>query len=250
MTSKTSAPHSMGLQPAADFGTRFSAFMIDAVLLFSMQWVIFIVLSRQLQAAGLTATEQCDETTAALCEGPSTLLWAILLMFLLVSTVGYHAVFEGRYGATPGKRWMGLAVVSSTDQSPIGLSAGLLRSIVRQSFWLSLFFVLDVSPLSLGLPAVLFIALPLLMLVVFVIGAINPTGQAGHDLVAKTYVVHSDELKVPPQAPEAQAPQARAPQAQLSLDPTELDAGNPETAGPATALADITISDETLEEPA
>ena len=40
---------------AADFGTRFSAFMIDAVLLGAVQWVVFFVLSRQLQAVGLSA---------------------------------------------------------------------------------------------------------------------------------------------------------------------------------------------------
>ena len=97
--------------PAADFGSRFSAFMIDAAILFGAQWTIFIVLSRQLQAAGLTSTEPCVPNGVELCEGPSTPLWILLLAFLLISTVGYHAFFEGRYGATPGKQWMNLSLI-------------------------------------------------------------------------------------------------------------------------------------------
>jgi len=184
--------------PTADFGTRFSAFAIDALLLFSGQWVIYIALSRQLQAVGLTSTEPCVPDAVALCEGPSTLLWALLLVFLVVSTIGYHAVFEGVYGATPGKRWMGLAVVDQARTSPIGLSAGILRSLVRQSFWLSLLFVFDASPLALGLPAVLFVGLPALTLGAFVWGAFSADGRAGHDLVAKTLVVRADQVVVRP----------------------------------------------------
>ena len=182
--------------PTADFGTRFSAFVIDALLLFLGQWVIYIVLSRQLQAVGLTSTEPCVPDAVALCAGPSTLLWALLLTFLVVSTVGYHAVFEGVYGATPGKRWMGLAVVDHALTSPIGLSAGILRSLVRQAFWLSLLFVFDVSPLALGLPAVFFIGLPALALGGFVWGAFSADGRAVHDVVAKTSVVRTDQVSI------------------------------------------------------
>ena len=182
--------------PTADFGTRFSAFMVDAAVLFAAQWLIFMVLSRQLQAVGMTTTEPCDAASTALCEGPSTLLWVLLTLFLLASTVAYHAVFEGLYGATPGKRWLGLAVVTPDGRSPVGLAAGTLRSVIRQSFWLALFFVLEPSPLSLGLPSILFIALPILTLGVFVLGAFSPNGRAGHDLVARTLVVRTDQVEV------------------------------------------------------
>ncbi len=179
----------------ADFGTRFSAFMIDAGGLFAAQWVIFLVLSRQLQAVGLTSTEPCVENSVAVCEGPSTLLWALLLLVFVGSTVAYHAVFEGIYGATPGKRWMGLAVVDRDGATPIGLVAGLLRSVVRQSFWLSLLFVFDVSPFGLALPPVLFLSVPILMLGTFVCGAVRVDGLAVHDLVAKTQVVRVSTIE-------------------------------------------------------
>lgn len=193
MTTPSSAPVS-----TADFGTRFSAFVIDGLLLVSVQWIAFIVLSRQLQAVGLTSTSPCSEGSAALCEGPSTALWALLLVLLVGSTLAYHAVFEGRYGATPGKRWMGLAVTNLDGAGPVGMTAGLLRAVVRQSFWLSLLFLFEASPLSLGLPAPLFVLVPIVTLSVFIIGAFSPNGLAGHDLIAKTMVVRSDQVTVRP----------------------------------------------------
>lgn len=196
--------------PTADFGTRFSAFVIDGFLLFGAQWVMFIVLSRQLQAVGMTSTEPCVAGGVALCEGPSAALWALLLLVLVGSTIGYHAVFEGRFGATPGKRWMGLAVTDQDGAGPIGMTAGAARSVVRQSFWLSLLFLFDASPLSLGLPAALFVLLPIVTLSVFVIGAFNQNGLAGHDIIAQTMVVRTDQVTVRPvtgrQASEPAAP--------------------------------------------
>jgi len=176
----------------ADFGSRFSAFVIDAALLFAAQWTVVIVAARQLQAAGLSSANECGDPAAAvprMCEGPSTVLWAFILMFLLVSTVGYHAFFEGHYGATPGKRLMGLRVARATGDEPIDLTVAALRSLVRQLFWLLPFFLFDVSPLSLGLPAILILLLPLGALAVFIRGAVHPDGRGVHDVVAGTKVV-------------------------------------------------------------
>jgi uncharacterized RDD family membrane protein YckC len=191
MTTISSAP-----VPAADFGTRFTAFVIDAMLLFSGQWIIFIVLSRQLQAIGLTSTEPCVPAGVAMCEGPSTALWALLLLVFVATSIGYHAVFEGRYGATPGKRWMGLTVTDNNGDGPVGLAVALLRSIVRQLLWLSPLFLFEASPLSLGLPAALFVLVPLLTVGVFVLGAFRSDGLAGHDLAARTIVIRADHLAV------------------------------------------------------
>ena len=193
MTAASSAPVS-----AADFGTRFSAFVIDALILFCGQWIIFIVLSRQLQAIGMTSTEPCVAGGSVLCEGPNTALWTLLLVVYIVTTIGYHAVLEGRYGATPGKRVMGLRVTDPNGHAPVGLAAGTLRSVVRQLFWLTPLFLFEVSPLSLGLPSVLFVLVPALTLAVFVLGAFRIDGLAGHDLVAATVVVRADDSSTTP----------------------------------------------------
>lgn len=179
---------------AADFGTRFSAFVIDATLLFVAQWVIFIVSSRQLQAVGLSDSGPCDADPTRICDGPSTGLWALLLSFLVVTTVGYYAVLEGRYGATPGKRWLGLEVVGIDGSRPIGVASALVRAVVRQAFWLVLFFLVDASPISISVPSVLFILLPLAAIAGVAMGAVAPDGRAAHDRLAGTLVVRSDEL--------------------------------------------------------
>lgn len=189
----------------ADFGTRFSAFMIDAALLLAVLWVTVFVLSRQFQAAGLTAEEPCSGDPTLLCHGPSTALRVGLIMLVLLVTVGYHAVFEGLRAATPGKFFMGLSVVGIDGQAPIGLGLGIVRSIVRQSFWLSLFVVLDVSPISPSVPLGPFFIIPALALAGIVFGAIAPSGRAVHDLAASTVVVHTPDTAasqtVPPLLP-------------------------------------------------
>jgi uncharacterized RDD family membrane protein YckC len=178
----------------ADFGTRFSAFVIDTALLFVAQWLVFIVASRQLQAVGMTKVEACGVDPTETCDGPSDLLWVFLIAILVVSTIGYYAWFEGVHGATPGKRWMGLAVTRTDGTSPIGLETGFVRAMVRQSFWLSLFFLLDVSPLSIVFPSALFVAIPLLAIGGVAFGAVNPSGRSLHDMAAMTQVVRADAV--------------------------------------------------------
>lgn len=190
--------------------------MIDLVLLFLAQWIVVVVATRQLQAVGLSSTEPCAVGSVAMCEGPSSTVWVFVLLFLLASTIGYHALFEGLWGTTPGKRWVGLQVVSDQGTSPIGIGAGILRSIVRQLFWLVLFFMFDVSPLSVGPPSGLFLVLVLATVALMATGAFNPNGQAIHDLVAKTRVVRSDRFM-----PAAPVPRPK-PDADLEPQPTKV----------------------------
>ena len=177
--------------PPADFGTRFSAFMVDAALLGSLLWLAFFVLSRQLQAVGLTDTEPCSANPERLCEGPSTAVWVILIFVFVVLIVGYHALFEGLVGATPGKRLMALTVAGVDGVDPIGLTRGIERSVIRQLFWLSFLLVFEVSPFSLPVGAALFVIIPALPLAGLLLGAVAPSGRALHDLAAATVVVHT-----------------------------------------------------------
>jgi uncharacterized RDD family membrane protein YckC len=191
-------PHESGVQRApADFGTRFSAFMIDGSILFGAQWIVFVVLARQLQAMGLSSTESCSVDSLVMCEGPSTAAWAILTVLLLVVTIGYHAVFEGLRGATPGKYWMGLRVTGVGGHAAaehLGLGRGLIRAAIRQLFWLSLFVVLDVSPFSLDVSPTLFLLLPAAGMAGLVLGAVTPSGRALHDYAAGSVVAHASEV--------------------------------------------------------
>ena len=191
---RASAPSSsLSVQPAI-FGNRFAAWMIDACLLFGLQWVIVMVLSRQLQAAGLVSVEPCTLDSPIMCEGPNTVLWVILFAFIVVSTFGYHAWFDGALGATPGKRWMGLHVVDAGDTdapqpSPIGLGRGLVRSIARQGIWIWAFLFLAASPISVEVPSIVFFGALGLAMLTFIVGAFAPSGTSLHDLAADTAVI-------------------------------------------------------------
>lgn len=178
-------------RPPADFGTRFSAFVIDALMLFGALWVVVFVVSRQLQAVGMTSLDNCADDPTRLCEGPSPALRVLLVVIVVVGLIAYHAVFEGTRGATPGKYWMGLEVRGIEGALPVGLQRGVARGVVRQLFWLSLFLVLDPSPLP-SIRAELYFLVPLLPLAGLAVAAITPSGRGLHDWVGSTVVVHAD----------------------------------------------------------
>lgn len=177
--------------------------MIDAVLLFTGQWIVVAVLSRQLQALGLTSQEPCSVDVVQLCEGPNRLLGALLTIVVIASTLGYHAFFEGRFGATPGKYWMGLRVADLGGAMPIGLTRAMTRSLVRQAFWIALFVVLTVSPLGVSLPAILFLALPLLAFGAVAIAAFTADTRGAHDHIAGTKVVRIRPLTADDESADA-----------------------------------------------
>ena len=203
------APAARGALPPAQppvplFGNRFSAWLIDACLLFSVQWIVVIVLARQLQAAGMVDRGPCVADSAFLCEGPNNALWAIIFVIVLATTFGYHAWFDGVVGATPGKRWLGLRVVDAAAHrvpTPVGGLRGLLRSIVRQGVWLWVFLFVAASPISIDAPAAVWFGLFALSLSTLVWGALVPSGRAWHDLAADTVVVPADSPEPPPSPP-------------------------------------------------
>ena len=87
---------------------------------------------------------------------------------------------------------MGLEVVSG-DGSAIDLRIASARAIVRQSFWLLLFFLVEPSPLAIDVPAALFLALPFVAVVATGLGAVRSDGRSVHDLVADTVVIRTGE---------------------------------------------------------
>ncbi|MEM7096221.1 MAG: RDD family protein [Actinomycetota bacterium] len=186
----------------AEFGPRFSAWMIDAASLFALQWIVVLVLSRQLQAAGMSTVEPCTPDSPIMCEGPNSALWVILFLFVVASTFGYHAWFDGVLGASPGKRAMGLRVVRATtgepgDGTPIGLAPGLLRSVVRQSFWLWVFLFVAASPIAIEVPGIVFFGLLGLALLTFLVGSFSSSGAALHDRAVGSAVVAEPRVGEP-----------------------------------------------------
>ena len=85
-----------------------------------------------------------------------------LVYFLLV--IGYYIAAEFYLGATPGKKAMGLKVVS--DSGPLTIGAVILRNVLR---------IVD--------------GLPIFYLVGFICAAVRPDNKRIGDIVAKTSVV-------------------------------------------------------------
>ena len=189
--------HTAQMRPA-DFGSRFTAFVLDATLLFVVQWLVVVVVSRLLQAAGMVSVEPCGLGSPISCEGPNAALWTLLAVIVVVSTFGYHAWFDGVVGATPGKRVAGLRVVATTedgegtshgDTEPIGPGFGLVRAVFRQLPWLFVFFFVAGSPVAVDLPEVVWFGLLGVVVLIYVVGALHPEGTALHDIVASSRVV-------------------------------------------------------------
>lgn len=108
----------------------------------------------------------------------------------------YPVVFEMRWGATPGKRAMGLTVVHD-DGTPVGLSASMIRNLLR---------VVDALPLfyGVGLVSVL----------------MDRDFRRLGDLAAGTLVLHA-ERRAPPRAlpdtPPGQIPSGFALETQQAI---------------------------------
>ena len=133
----------------------------------------------------------------------------------------YPATFEALYdGATPGKRWMGLRVVSD-DGTPVTFSAASVRNLLRAVDFLPVLY-------GVGLVAMLF----------------NREFRRLGDIVAQTVVVHREAARSP--AAIAHAPPL-APPRPLTVDEAHAIVEYAErvpqlTAERATELANIVQS--------
>lgn len=160
------------LHPAGPL-TRAQAWMID--MLWLMLWYVIggVISLLSIQLLGL---------------GSAGL--SLLLAFAL--NWGYHIFYEGRRGATPGKRRMGLRVVT-TEGAPIGWTAAFLRNVLRVADFLPAGYLL-------GLVSCM---------------ATRRFQRLG-DIVAGTVVVHRDP------EPARLAPRAMAPGVEAAPPPVPL----------------------------
>jgi uncharacterized RDD family membrane protein YckC len=104
----------------------------------------------------------------------------LLLLALFLLEWLYPVFFELRWGATPGKRAMGLSVVHA-DGTPVGPSASLLRNLLRAVDFLPMLY-------GVGLAAML----------------IDRDFRRLGDLAAGTLVIHREAAGSPPPLPPRQ----------------------------------------------
>lgn len=180
-------PEQIALEfPLAGAGSRFLAIAIDTLL----QAAGFLVL-------GLLALGALWLRAAGL---PSAATWtaAILLFSGFLLYYGYFAVFETMWsGQTPGKRTLGLRVISVTGQ-PLTPYAAILRNLLR---------IVDQLPgiYAVGVLSIFF----------------TERNQRLGDLAAGTVVVQELGLR-PAAIPRADADVARLGAARLTVDEIEV----------------------------
>ena len=136
-------------------GTRFTAALLDALILGTVLAGVFLVL---LIASGLDPS------------GVSDFLVRFISLGVLLIAVGYQVVFHWRdSGRTPGKRALGIRVIAA-DGQPASFFQLVLRGVIS---------IADVLPLPLpvGLIAI----------------AVTPKRQRLGDLVAGTLVVREPQ---------------------------------------------------------
>lgn len=132
-------------------GKRVVAAIIDLVILA----VLFVVMSV------LSGDAELDTSDGASFSANLDGLPALVFFAL---TIAYYIGTEFYWAATPGKKAMGLKVVS--DDGPITLGAVILRNVLR---------IID--------------GLPVFYLVGFICAAVRPDNKRLGDIVAKTSVV-------------------------------------------------------------
>ncbi len=132
----------------AGFFPRLAAYLIDAVLVSVSCVLLVLMLSFLMQT--LFYSNQ-----------------AIFFVLVLLFNAAYEVTCIGLWGATIGKRLLGLVVVHDSGAYPIGFFTSIMRFI-----WKS------VIPIFLSSILILF----------------DPECQAAHDKLAGTYVIYKDSL--------------------------------------------------------
>ena len=116
--------------PLANWGHRFIALLIDAVILL----IIFVVIYWKVVPIVENIISN-DRPSITVADGINSFIAALfrVLFFLTASiVVVWGGLFEGIWGRTPGKVAAGLKVVSANDHNQtIGIARGLAREITR-----------------------------------------------------------------------------------------------------------------------
>jgi uncharacterized RDD family membrane protein YckC len=142
----------------AGIGSRFLAALVDNLIIFVTQVLVFIALLVTYRLLGSFDLESSGLTN-----------WVIALVSLIMFAFywGYYVLFEITWnGQTPGKRWVGLRVLRA-DGTTINLGESIIRNLLR---------LIDVLPAFYG--------------VGIVVMFLNAQSRRLGDLVAGTLVVH------------------------------------------------------------
>ncbi|WP_440764862.1 RDD family protein [Natronorubrum sp. DTA7] len=132
-----------GERTAAGIGARGAAMALDSVV-----WVALTFVAMPTVGV-LTGSIETNGTTYADLDGLAALagigLWLVL-------SIGYHTIFEWRFGRTVGKYLVGIRVTSA-DGSPPTPRASLVRNVLRLVDWLPFCYLVGIALLAFSTPS-------------------------------------------------------------------------------------------------
>ncbi len=111
----------------AGLGSRFCAFLLDALIIVFLIIIGVVVIA----LAGITEMRLLARGLQGGLGWLSSWNLALLVFFIFLVAWGYYVFLEGlNRGVTPGKKMLGLRVITDTGL-PIGLREAALRNLVR-----------------------------------------------------------------------------------------------------------------------
>lgn len=140
-----------GLQPKAGFWIRALAYVLDFLLLWTVEYLLSLLIGLTVGMLGLSA------------EGDPS-IEVVIWLFGAALSIGYAVFFTGYCGQTPGKMALRIKVVR-TDGSPLGYGRAALREVLGKF----------VSAILLGIG--------------YLMVAFDSQKQGLHDKIADTYVI-------------------------------------------------------------
>ena len=154
------APSAPAVAQYAGFWIRLVAVLIDGIILGIISGIVQAVFGGVFGVALLTGPQEPSPTTAGLFVG----IFGAMVFIIVAIDIVYYVGLTATYGATVGKRVLGLKVVDTNGQK-IGFGKAALREVIGK--W--------ISGLVFGLG--------------YLWVAFDEKKQGWHDKIAQTYVV-------------------------------------------------------------
>lgn len=121
---------------------RASAYLLDFLLCYGSLLFIGFLIAIVAMGLGGGISRTSDEVSGLAAAG----IGVVLLLMFCIEWV-YFVVCEGRWGTTPGKRLLGLRVVT-TEGRPIGFSEAALRNVLRAADLLPIGYLVGVTTMA------------------------------------------------------------------------------------------------------
>jgi uncharacterized RDD family membrane protein YckC len=165
--------------PTNVVGKRVAAFIIDGLIVFAVNAILYIALTDKIPGkclgGGITINGDCHGWTS---DGKRT-IW---LLVTILATLLVYVILPGIKGTSPGKAVMGIKLVNAEGRPP-----GVLRALLRY-----ILLIVDAFPYIIP------------YLTGFIVALNSQRNQRVGDMAAGTFVIDKNAAQVPAASPPPQ----------------------------------------------